>query len=82
MMVAHSVDLLGNGIGPFVPRMPWLSAFGPPTGRVRGPRRRRWWVGRGWFRRILRMLIQAGFQFSNARVELSKLLLLLHDDGH
>ena len=59
MMVLHAIDLVGLGIGTFMPLMAWLSALGAPTRDTCRTGWRRWWI-RGWrFGRVLGMLVEA-----------------------
>jgi hypothetical protein len=79
MMVLHDIDLVGSWIGTVVALVPRLTAFGAPAWNTRRTGWRRWRIG-GWrFGRILRMLVEAGFEIGHLRLELSQLLLLL---GH
>jgi hypothetical protein len=79
MMMSHLSDMVGIGDGTFVPLMPRLSTFASSAwnaGRARWGRRR---IGGGWFRRVLRMLVEPDMEIGDLCLELSELLLLL---GH
>jgi hypothetical protein len=77
MMVAHGIDLGRVWLGSLVARMARLSTFATPTRCAGGTWWRRGWVGRRRFGRILRMLVEAGLELSEACLELDELLLLL-----
>ncbi len=76
VVVLNCGDLLRLRQGTFVFGMPGLTTRFSSAPNVSGTRRGRGWIRRGWFGRVLGMLVETRFQFSNASGQLRNLLLL------
>jgi hypothetical protein len=77
IVVTHLVDMIGVRVGAVMARMARLAAGLPPAGHPYWARRRGGRIGRRWFGRILRMLVEARFQVSQALAEIGVHLLEL-----